>query len=148
VPQHQSSDDLLTLLLGERLGEGVSRAVYRHACWPDQYVVKVSKLQQDWGHDFQNIAEWELWHAAGESLRLWLAPCVHLSRLGTAMVQVYCEPCPTHLIPKKAPAILEDMHGGNWGVLNGRPVALDYGRHAALQMACSAKKGMRLQNVY
>lgn len=128
--------DLLSML-GEPVGSGVDRAVFH---WPFEIngypaVVKVTTG----AYDFQNVAEWHLWQAASDHLRPHLAPVLAVSPRGTLLWMVRCEPCPSHLIPSKMPAVLRDLHRNNIGLFQGRPVALDYGRHVAAQMASNAK---------
>lgn len=126
--------DLLTLVLGEHLGSGVDRHTYVLAI-NDAFVVKV----QHGEGDFQNIAEWELWRTASDGLKKYLAPCLQISRGGRALVQRRCEPCPTHMLPTSLPKVLGDLHADNIGLLEGRPVVMDYGRHLALAMTANAK---------
>lgn len=127
------------LILGEHLGGGVAREVYAFRPWPDQYVVKVQTDSAFEDHDYQNIAEWTLWENASEDLAEYLAPLISISPCGGALLQVRCEPCPRHLIPKKLPKVLGDLHEGNFGVFKGRVVVMDYGRNYALRMTANAK---------
>lgn len=135
-------DDLLLRLLGPRLGSGVDREVFP---WygPDTDQKLVVKLAYG-EYDFQNVAEWQLWQEATPNLRQWLAPVRGISPGGRALWMVYCEPCPSHLLPLKMPAVLRDLHRDNIGLYEGRPVALDYGRHVAAALAANMKAMRRL----
>lgn len=137
-----SSNDALKvagLFLGKLLGQGVARRVYEYRPRPYDYVVKVQAISEDNAHDYQNIAEWSLWCAATDRLRQWLAPCYCLSPDGMALLQARCEPCPEHLIPKRAPKIFGDLHQRNFGVFEKRVVVTDYGRNIALDLMANAK---------
>lgn len=131
--------DVSSLFLGDILGEGVARRVYAYRPDPEMYVVKV---QNNGGNhsrfDFQNIAEWSLWQAANAKLARWLAPCYAMSPSGHALLQRRCEPCPSHLIPAKVPQVLGDLHTANFGILGGKVVVVDYGRHLALELTANA----------
>lgn len=128
------------LVLGEYLGEGVSRQVFAYRPDPDTYVVKVQKEAAEEDLDFQNIAEWTLWCEASGPLKELLAPCYSLSPCGGALIQWRAEtPCPTHLIPKRLPKVLGDLHRANFGVLEGRVVVTDYGRSLAYRMAANTR---------
>ena len=135
----RESDNVAGLFLGKLLGQGVSRRVYEYRPSPELWVVKVQMREAEEEHDYQNIAEWTLWENASGSLRPWLAPCIALSPNGGALLQVRCEPCPTHLIPKKVPKVLGDLHQLNFGVYDKRVVVQDYGRHFAYRFAANAK---------
>lgn len=130
----EALDDLADLVLGAKLGEGVDRETYEYGLAPDDYVVKVQRGEYDW----QNIAEWQLWVNAPPKLRKHLAPIMAISRGGRVLVMARCEPCPTHLLPKRMPSVLSDLHADNIGLYQGKPVAMDYGRHLAAMMAANA----------
>jgi hypothetical protein len=122
------------LLVGRYLGGGVARKTFVCALDP-QWVVKVEYNT----HDFQNIAEWHLWSFSTEALRQWLAPCWCISPNGRILIQKRCEPITRDRLPKKVPGVLDDLHEGNWGWLDGRPVALDYGYNLAVEIASNMK---------
>ncbi|MCW2317112.1 hypothetical protein M2322_002666 [Rhodoblastus acidophilus] len=115
--------------------------VYR----PAQSLVVKLQYGDDDRPDFQNIAEWSLWSSATKGLRKWLAPCHFISSNGMVLLQERCEPCPEHLIPLRVPKVLDDLHVGNWGIFEGRPVARDYGRNLAYQMTANAKAMVTLR---
>lgn len=134
-----SLNQLLALsdtFLGQQLGKGVARRVFEMDIFPE-YVIKIEAEDL---RDWQNIAEWELWHSAKLKLSQYLAPCVWISGDGLVLIQKRCQPMSPHLIPQKVPAVLSDTHDGNWGWLMdpeanpkrpGRPVMFDYGRNLA-----------------
>jgi len=132
------------LFLGELLGEGVSRRVFAYRPAPDDFVVKVHTKGSLESHDYQNIAEWMMWEEANAALRQWLAPCSAISTCGMALLQRRCEPCPTHLVPKKVPKVLGDLHLANFGILDGLVVVKDYGRNYALRFAANARAMRKL----
>lgn len=134
------------LFLGKLLGMGISRRVYEYRPSPENWVVKVQMSSASEEHDYQNIAEWTLWENASSSLRPWLAPCIALSPGGGALLQARCEPCPLHLIPKKMPKVLGDLHQANFGIYEGKVVVHDYGRHFAYRFAANAR-AMRKVNL-
>lgn len=108
---------------GQHLGSGIDREVY--VCgWDDTLVVKVQRGDRD----FQNIAEYNLWCSAGEKLKAFLAPIRAISPSGLLLFQERCLPIAWDKMPAKWPAVLGDMHDGNIGMFEGRPVAVDYGR--------------------
>ena len=130
---------IIGLVLGQYLGGGVAREVYAYRPNPSMYVIKVATDQSLALHDYQNIAEWMLWENAPDALAEWLAPCITISPCGGALLQARCEPCPRHLIPKRLPKVLGDLHQANFGLYQSRPVVMDYGRNYAHRMSANAK---------
>lgn len=128
--------ELAALFLGEYIGGGIARHVFAYRPRPEEYVVKI-ELGEDL--DFQNIAEWQMYWSAAPSLRRWLAPCSDLSPNGRVLIQHRCEPCPTHMIPKRMPKVLADTHDGNFGILNGKVVLHDYGRNNLHKLTANGK---------
>jgi hypothetical protein len=120
------------LICGDRLGQGVAREVYVLKTDPG-YVVKfeVGSIENNRG-DFQNAREWDVWHCAPPSAKRWLAPCDSISIHGTILIQRRVTPLlePPRMVPEW---INHDLHCNNWGVINGRPVIVDYGRHKMLE---------------
>lgn len=137
-PTPQLHYELSHLVLGDFLGEGVNRRVFRCALNP-AYVVKVS----DRVHCWQNINEWETWWYASKLMAKWLAPCVAISPSGTYLVQRYCEPLREADLPKKLPRFLIDQKQENFGMLDGHLVARDYGTMVSL---VSRIEGVRRAN--
>lgn len=137
-PIEQLHTELSSLMLGDFLGEGVNRKVYRCALNP-AYVIKVS----DRGHCWQNINEWETWWYASKLMAKWLAPCVAISNSGSYLVQRYAEAIRADELPKKLPRFLVDQKISNYGMLDGRLVARDYGTVVSL---VNRIKGVRQAN--
>lgn len=123
IPAKARLFDLESVFIGEWLGEGMSRQTYR-CRMDDQYVIKVSKE----GWHFQNASEWEVWRfAGGTHIEEWLAPCLTISTCGIYLVQRYVEPLRDAELPTKLPRFLCDFQKDNFGMLEGRVVARDYG---------------------
>lgn len=116
--------ELIEYLCGQRLGHGMSREVFRYAL-DDRYVIKFELIE----HRFQNISEYEAWQTVEHTkFAKWFAPCHSISGCGRIMLQRYAEPIAAIRLPAEVPAFFTDLKPGNWGVINGHPVALDYGR--------------------
>lgn len=150
--------ELEFLMLGTKLGEGVSRTVYvlkdPYQWGRDRvhesplnlevrspYVVKVERATGR----FQNVQEWSVWEWARgvPSLKKWLAPCISISPCGLYLIQQRVEPIRTKELPKRLPKFLIDTHRDNLGILNGRVVCCDYGCGVAAIRSASR----RLTNV-
>ena len=130
-----TTSEIMKVFLGRYLGAGISRKVYQFR--PDPlYVVKVEYKRDDNVPDFQNIAEWTLWCEAKPRLRKWLAPCWWLSPNGVILIQRRCFKL-RGALPKDVPPILADKHRGNWGMHDGRPVLIDYGRNHVMDLAAA-----------
>lgn len=131
--------DFLAMYLGEKLGSGIAREVYDYKPGSIQGHDCVVKVEVDQKCDFQNVAEYTLWEQASPHLRKFLAPVFNISPGGRILIMAKCEPCPKHLIPAKFPSVLRDLHEENIGLFDGKPVAMDYGRHIAATMASNSK---------
>lgn len=132
--------DALTLLCGERLGDGISRAVFACAVNPE-WVVKVCHTGDT---RFQNQYEWRVWHNAQEApdVKKWLAPCLHISQAGNFLVQRRTTPVKLDELRKllpRVPAYLTDLKVGNWGRIGKRIVCHDYGT-ALMHLPTGTKK--------
>lgn len=131
--------DFIGLMLGRKLGGGMSRVVYECALDPNLVV----KIEQRTGH-FQNVVEWEMWNAlSGMKAAQWLAPCRTISACGTVLLQVRTTPARKGELPERMPIWLTDFKQGNYGMLGGRLVCHDYGASGAILMSNAA--GKRLQ---
>jgi hypothetical protein len=122
-------NDLIGLLLGEQIGKGVGRKVYLNRLDPTT-VIKIEEGSQS----FQNTMEWQLWEHVSydKTLSRWFAPCVDISACGTVLIMKRTEPAQERQFPKKMPAFLCDFKRTNYGMLNGRLVAHDYGLPTAV----------------
>lgn len=118
-------DELIDLLCGEQIGEGMSRAVFECRLNP-KWVVKI---EGDKNNNFQNVMEYKVWQDT-ESYKegaKWLAPCIRISSLGSILIQERTEPVRYSDVPEKIPHFLTDQKLSNYGMLNGKFVCHDYG---------------------
>lgn len=120
-------DDLLTLVLGKKLGNGISRQAYVCKTAPNM-VVKVETGVEL----FQNVREWLVWESVrhNKSIARWLAPVHYISDCGRWMYQSRTRPMKIDQLRKrvpKAPKFLTDLKTENWGEYKGRVVCHDYG---------------------
>lgn len=115
--------DLVRVLLGDKIGEGMSRAVYSMAFNPD-LVVKL----EDKSESFQNIQEWEVWKWAQDSKwARWFAPCEAISPCGCVLVQRRASIfTASDRLPTELPSLFSDLKPGNFGRIGGKVVAVDY----------------------
>jgi hypothetical protein len=112
-----------SILLGNRLGEGMSREVFELRTNP-AYVIKIETR----GQSFQNAAEWETWNwVNGGPLAKWFAPCEFISSCGVLLIQRKVAPLRDSELPARVPAFLCDLKIENFGLLNGKFVCCDYG---------------------
>ena len=125
--------------LGAFINSGKWRDVYEH---PDNpaYVIKVvnprREAQQTLLRDGinPNRNEWEMWQRLKETtLAVHLCPCVSITNNGRCLVMVRAEGVDTERSDTLPPAVTAMLDGsdlnmsGNWGILNERPVLIDYG---------------------
>lgn len=118
-------DCILDALVGDFLGRGHFRAVY---ALDDSRVLKV----EDRARSFCNIDEWTIWQEAqGTGWEQWFAPCLHIDRFGSALIQARTKPLTDRQWKalKEVPSFMADVKRENWGWHQGRPVCHDYGNH-------------------
>lgn len=115
-------NEIESLILGDKLGYGMSRVVYESKL----NSTVVFKIEES-ARRFQNIKEWELWneHKFYKPVADWLAPCVDISACGSILIQKRT----SHPIkwPEKLPTFLTDVKKSNFGLLDGKLVCHDYG---------------------
>lgn len=119
------TNELRSVLLGDKLGEGAAREVFVNRVDPN-LVVKIEMGAQS----FQNIAEWEFWTwAQGSPMEKWLAPCRLISTCGSVLMMDRVYPLRHAEYPKRLPAFLSDLKPENFGKhpKTGLVVACDYG---------------------
>jgi hypothetical protein len=117
------SHDFFALFCGERLGDGIGRAVYAHAQDEDL----VLKFETRSG-SFQNIIEWETWQEVQDcKYAKHFAPCVDISHCGTVLIMKRTRPLVKEMLPKRMPEFLCDFKVANYGLLDGKLVCHDYG---------------------
>lgn len=117
--------ELVSFMLGNKLGHGASREVY--ALGIDGS--KVIKYEYVCGK-FDNAHEWGIWSELCDTQwARWLAPCRNISPCGTFLIQD--RTAPLREFPKgfKIPSFMADAKPENFGMLGGRIVAHDYGNH-------------------
>jgi len=117
--------DILLGLLGAELGAGAHRTVFE-AGWCDDLVIKIET-----GAVGANGREWEVWKDLKDTPdEKWLCPCVMLSPGTTALVMRRAKPIPDlSVLPTRLPWWVTDVKPENWGMLDGRPVLVDYANH-------------------
>lgn len=129
------TNDMLRLLLGKRLGKGQARDVYECA-FNKELVVKIEARIGKEAAPFSNVIEHAIWHESeGTEWRRWLAPCDWISPFGTALIMSKTTPMTEAERPRDVPSFLSDLQPSNWGMLDGRPVAHDYGNNAVYHLA-------------
>lgn len=134
-----STVDVLQTLLGPLVGRGSCREVRRVSFAPD-LVIKIETSQQS----FQNIIEWETWNWAKDTKwAKWFAPCVEIAGGGCVLIQKRTEPLPDDCSILRLPDFFSDLKLNNFGRLNGRVVAHDYGLTLLTQQGLKAGRMQR-----
>jgi len=128
--------DLLSLCAGELLGRGAGRTVCVFAPDPT-LVIKFETESQS----FQNQWEWETWLRVQDTPHVarWFAPCVSISSFGSVMLMKRTEPAPEKAYPDRIPAFMADLKRPNWGLLKGKLVCHDYGRHLLMEYGTTTR---------
>ncbi len=136
-------EDAFNLLCGDKIGEGVHRTVF--ACrLHDDLVVKVEA--EPAFRYFANVLEMKFWSDADKWMRGWLAPCRYLSPDGRILLQDRCDPVPSDfdfVMPERVPAFLTDLKRGNFGMLKGNLVCVDYAMVIPAYGRCMKKADWR-----
>lgn len=119
------SRDFFYLFAGKLLGSGIGRNVYEFAPDPKRWVIKVENATKS----FQNIHEWEFWtcNEYAKDIAKWLAPCEMISPCGIVLLQRRADPITEKRMPKMIPTWATDDKCENWGLIDGKPVMVDYG---------------------
>ena len=131
-------DDLVRYILGEYLGSGSFREVYRHNHWGGR-VLKVEHKKHS--NCFENVLEYETWSLVlGTRWEKWFAPCESISPSGHILTQVYCHPMEDSDIPKMIPSFFCDVKSFNWGRYKGRIVCYDYGHSRFIKNGLKSAK--------
>lgn len=115
--------ELMQTLIGERIGRGSLRDVYRLKFNPD-LVIKIERNPIH-RHNIQEYLFWQEWKHA-KSIRKWLAPIEYISPCGTYLIQRYAEPLPRKYTLPKIPKWVADVKPANFGLINGKLVVVDY----------------------
>jgi hypothetical protein len=114
---------MLRMMIGRPIGQS-TRSVFELAMMPSR-VVKIAVIEKSLE---ANRREWAFSEAAkGTEYARWIAPCHHISRCSRLLVMDRCDPIPPETASDiEIPRIFQDTKIENWGMLGGRPVALDY----------------------
>lgn len=115
------AQDLIRMVIGEKLGEGSYRAVYDYDLIRG-VVIKVAPTPK------ANILEYCAWQEAKDtSYSKWLAPCIALSPCGHYLLQKKVRAIKeTDKLPRRIPNFFEDIKRSNWGFIGNRFVCHDY----------------------
>lgn len=134
-------DDALALILGDPLAEGMDRVVFEHRQDPSLVV----KIETRDGDLFQNVIEWVTWNDLRETrFAKYLAPCHAISPNGRALVMTRVEPLEEGR-QVRLPSFLTDLKVCNYGLLEGRVVACDYGANLLLNHGAFGSKLRRVK---
>lgn len=127
-------NSIISLFVGEMIGSGASREVYEVLHNP-ALVMKV----EDRARSFNNQTEWLIWQDIKEwPISDWFAPCVDIDSYGSVLIQKRTQPFNSEQEFKAAltktrggviPKVFDDIHYGNFGMLNGVVCCHDYGYH-------------------
>lgn len=119
--------DFFRGITGRLIGWGIGRRVYECTINPD-VVLKV----EDGGGSFQNVREYETWHAVNFGpYAKWFAPVEHISPCG--MVLVMAKTQRPLKFPERMPVFLTDFNRENYGLYKGRVVCHDYGTNLLME---------------
>lgn len=129
-----NKNSALSIFVGECLGTGSSRNVYALKGDPKN-VLKIEHSAKT----FHNQTEWLVWEVMSQwPISDWFAPCRQIDGYGNALIQARTEPFNNDKEFKAAitrtrggviPAVFDDIHYGNFGMLDGRVACHDYGYH-------------------
>lgn len=138
---------ILSLFVGRRLGKGAYRRVYDLKIADETLVIKLEYC----GTEFCNITEWKVWNEVKDTpLEEWFAPCEDIDLLGLALIQKKTKPFDSEKEFRDAvlqtrdgvlPTFFDDVHYGNFGMLDGKVVCHDYGFNNFLSEAVKMKWG-------
>lgn len=122
--------DLITSLIGEKLGQGSYRAVYQHN-WDKDWVIKIEPKSTD-----SNVTEFMLWDEVNglcgdlSWVRNWFAPVLWMSPNGKVLCMQKTTEYPKNKKlerPREIPDFFSDVKWDNFGWINNRFVCHDYG---------------------
>lgn len=121
ISKEAQYEDLLELVGGVNLGEGIHRKVGVYK--PDPTLVIKCALECP----NINILEEEVWRTVEHmSIAKWFAPCVDISPLGMFLLQKRVEMRPKSEYPKLIPKFFGDLKYSNYGWVDGKFVCCDY----------------------
>jgi hypothetical protein len=111
------------LLAGKRLGAGVAR---------EGRAADVIVKRAHTGQEAHNLAEWKAYNSAPAHLRKWLCPVVACAPDGSWLLMRRaervgaCSGAECDQVERALGHYIRDLHPGNIGIVDGRPVATDY----------------------
>ena len=123
--------DMITMMCGERLGNGAFRVVHDYNMGPlDKYVIKIEPLNT--GHNEREYLLWEQikWLSGDLTwVKPWFAPVKYISPNGRILIQEKTKPIPESidLEKLKVPEMIHDAGVRNFGYLKGHVCCHDYG---------------------
>ena len=125
IQPEDSIETIIEKICGEMIGQGTYRDVYELKGNP-RYVVKIER-DMSTGR-FCNATEWVNWCDLRfwDFIEPWLCPCVRITETSQVLIQKRAKPISMDLLPENVPAVFTDLKRSNWGILNKRPVLLDY----------------------
>lgn len=116
---------VIETVLGKKLGEGAYRTVYELQYNP----TKVCKVELR-GDAFANVEEFDVWSRLKDTKwAKFLAPIHSIDQFGAVMIQERTTPLTDEqwFGFKRIPNFITDLKKDNFGMLDGRVVAHDYG---------------------
>lgn len=124
ILQYANGDPILIMetfrfILGEKIGQGCSRAVYNYVFDPN-WVVKISLK-----FPFDNVLEHDIWHIVKDSDDAkWFAESKWISPSGHILLQRKTKPCTK--LPDTLPDFFTDLKPDNFGYIGKQLVCHDY----------------------
>ena len=124
------NSDLITMIIGKKIGSGTYRAVYQHN-WDKNWVIKIEPSSTNC-----NVAEFMLWdEIQGLKNELawvkeWFAPILFMSPNGKILCMQKTSEYPKNKKlerPKQIPEFFTDVKWDNFGWIGNRFVCHDYG---------------------
>lgn len=122
------NSDLITMFLGEKLGQGSYRAVYEFNPNPKKYVVKIEPLCTN-----ANANEFLLWDDISGFVnnlawvKEWFAPVLWMSPNAKILIMERTFQKPDLKRPDKVPDFMCDIKFENFGWIGNKFVCHDYG---------------------
>jgi hypothetical protein len=129
LTNHSVSNDLLTSVLGEFIGEGYSRKVFEYAL-DNKYVVKVEMEDAPICNITECLIYSEVTELCGnlEWVKDWFAPVKWMSANGRLLLMQRTYEKPNKKKPEKVPKFLWDIKQRNFGWIGGKYMCHDYGQ--------------------
>lgn len=125
------NSDLIRMFVGEKIGSGLYRSVYRFNLNPDKYVIKIEPNSTEC-----NANEFLIWNEVSGLIgplawvRDWFAPILYMSPDAKILIMEKTNPIfPKNITnyPDKVPNFFSDIKVDNFGWINGKFVCHDYG---------------------